>query len=122
MTAIWCCAAWARFRGIRNLGFAIGSVNRQHILYNFYEATELTLDDDRNQGRILAPYARVTFVKGRMNGTLISAALIGTGIAWPAPFIGQLPMPHDNVPISGRSDLAPTSMPTTAVAAGRRPA
>jgi choice-of-anchor A domain-containing protein len=76
---------------IQNLGFAIGSVNRQHILYNFYEATELTLDDDRIQGSILAPHARVTFVKGRMNGTLIAAALTGTGVAWPAPFIGQLP-------------------------------
>jgi choice-of-anchor A domain-containing protein len=73
------------------IGFAIGKTNRQRILYNFYQATELTLDDDRIQGSILAPYARVTFVGGRLNGTLIGAALAGSGIAWPAPFNGQLP-------------------------------
>jgi len=77
----------------QNLGFAIGSTNRQHILYNFYEATALTLNDDRIQGSILAPQARITFVAGRMNGTLIGAALSGGGVAWPAPYIGQLPTP-----------------------------
>ncbi len=75
----------------QDIGFAIGKINRQHILYNFYQATELTLNDDRIQGSILAPHARVTFVQGRLNGTLIGAALTGTGIAWPAPFTGQLP-------------------------------
>jgi choice-of-anchor A domain-containing protein len=81
---------------IQNIGFAIGTISRQHILYNFYQATELMLDDDRIQGSILAPHARVTFMKGRLNGTLIGASLTGTGVAWPAPFIGQLPMLPDN--------------------------
>ncbi|MEO7911740.1 MAG: choice-of-anchor A family protein [Roseiflexaceae bacterium] len=75
----------------QNIGFAIRNINRQDILYNFYQATELTLDDDRVQGSILAPVAQVTFVQGRLNGTLICASLTGTGVAWPAPFIGQLP-------------------------------
>jgi choice-of-anchor A domain-containing protein len=76
---------------IRDIGFAIGTTNRQHILYNFYQASELTLDDDRIQGSILAPHARIAFVRGRVNGTVIGATLTGTGIAWPAPFTGQLP-------------------------------
>jgi choice-of-anchor A domain-containing protein len=81
---------------ITNIGFAIGSVSRQHILYNFYAATDLTLDDDRIQGSILAPQARVTFAKARVNGTLIAAMLTGSGVAWPDPFIGQLPpLPGD---------------------------
>jgi choice-of-anchor A domain-containing protein len=81
---------------IQNIGFAIGTVSRQRILYNFYQATELILDDDRIQGSILAPQARITFVKGRVNGTLIGGALTGTGVAWPDPFIGHLPpLPGD---------------------------
>jgi choice-of-anchor A domain-containing protein len=78
---------------IHNLGFGLGSTRRQYVLYNFYEATELTLNDDRIQGSILAPWARISFVTGRVNGTLIGAALTGGGVAWPAPFIGQLPTP-----------------------------
>jgi choice-of-anchor A domain-containing protein len=76
---------------IQDIGFAIGNTNRQLILYNFYQATELTLNDDRIQGSILAPHARISFVQGRVNGTLIGATLAGTGVAWPAPFIGRLP-------------------------------
>jgi choice-of-anchor A domain-containing protein len=76
---------------IQNIGFALGATNRQRILYNFYQATELTLNDDRIQGTILAPQASVSFVGGRVNGTLIGATLAGSGVAWPAPFIGQLP-------------------------------
>jgi choice-of-anchor A domain-containing protein len=76
---------------IQNIGFALGTVNRQRILYNFFQASELTLDDDRIQGSILAPQARVTLVKGRVNGTVIGAALSGSGVAWPDPFVGQLP-------------------------------
>ena len=78
---------------LQNLGFAIGSTSRQQILYNFYEATELTLNDDRIQGSILAPQASVTLVAGRVNGTLIGGGLSGGGITWPAPFIGPLPTP-----------------------------
>jgi choice-of-anchor A domain-containing protein len=76
---------------LQNLGFAIGSTSRQQILYNFYEATELTLNDDRIQGSILAPQARITLVTGRVNGTLIGAALTGGGVTWPDPFVGPLP-------------------------------
>jgi choice-of-anchor A domain-containing protein len=78
---------------IQNLGFAIGNTSRQQILYNFYEATELTLNDDRIQGSILAPQAKVALVAGRVNGTLIGAALTGGGVTWPAPYLGPLPTP-----------------------------
>ena len=82
---------------IQNLGFAIGTVSWQQILYNFYAATELALDDDRIQGSILAPQARVTFVKSRLNGTLTGAVLAGSGVAWPDPFNGQLPPLPENI-------------------------
>lgn len=78
---------------LQNLGFAIGNTSRQQILYNFYEAAELTLNDDRIQGSILAPQAKITLVTGRVNGTLIGGALSGGGVTWPAPFIGPLPTP-----------------------------
>ena len=108
---------------LQDIGFAIGKINRQHILYNFYQAAELTLNDDRIQGSILAPHARVTFVQGRLNGTLIGTALTGSGITWPAPFIGQLPTLPDNISASGVAGPAAfvtQSLPPAASMAGRQ--
>lgn len=76
---------------LKDLGFLITGTDRQHLLFNFFETTTLTLADDRIQGSILAPYAAITFAAGRINGTLIGASLTGAGAAHHHPFIGELP-------------------------------
>lgn len=50
-----------------------------NILYNSYEADQLTIRNMALQGSILAPDADVTFNSGVINGTLIADSLTGSG-------------------------------------------
>lgn len=50
-----------------------------NILYNSYEADQLTIRNMALQGSILAPDADVIFNAGVINGTLIADSLTGSG-------------------------------------------
>lgn len=78
-----------------NFGFNYSGVGADHVLFNFYEATQLTMRSF--DGSILAPYAAVTFTNGQMNGTLMAAQLdgvanYGNGAFMDRPFAGDLPL------------------------------
>jgi choice-of-anchor A domain-containing protein len=73
------------------MGISLSGVDRQHVLYNFAAATQLTLNGVGVQGSILAPDAAITFTNGAIDGTLIGASLSGPGAARHAPFAGTLP-------------------------------
>jgi choice-of-anchor A domain-containing protein len=64
---------------MQNFGFSINGTDRTHILYNFYQATSLTLSGIGVEGSVLAPNAAVTFNSGQLNGTLVAASLTGGG-------------------------------------------
>jgi choice-of-anchor A domain-containing protein len=50
-----------------------------NILYNFYEATNMTIQNIGLKGSVLAPYANVNFNSGHIDGTLIANSLSGSG-------------------------------------------
>lgn len=56
-----------------------GITDRTRVLYNFYEATNLTIGGISVQGSILAPLADVNFSNGNVEGTLVSKTLSGSG-------------------------------------------
>jgi len=56
-----------------------GITDRGHVLYNFYEATNLSIGGISVQGSILAPLADVNFSNGNVEGTLVSKTLTGSG-------------------------------------------
>lgn len=56
-----------------------GITDRSHVLYNFYEATSLSIGGISVQGSILAPLADVNFSNGNVEGTLVSKSLVGGG-------------------------------------------
>jgi hypothetical protein len=65
---------------IQNTGFSlIGGIGADHVLYNFYGATSLTLSGVGVEGTILAPTAAVTFNNGAINGGMIAGSLVGSG-------------------------------------------
>jgi choice-of-anchor A domain-containing protein len=63
----------------------------QYILYNFFEATSLTIAGIEIHGSILAPWANTLFSNGHIEGNLIARSLFGTGEAHDELFNGRLP-------------------------------
>jgi len=79
---------------IPNGGFNYSGVTASQVLYNFYQATSLTIGGD--QGTILAPFAAINFPYGVATGTIIGNSLSGNGQTNLATFTGQLPPPASN--------------------------
>jgi len=65
--------------GFTNANFTLNGVDASHVLYNFPQATTLTLQNVAIQGSILAPSAAINFTAGVINGTLVGASLNGGG-------------------------------------------
>ncbi len=75
-------------------GISIANTDKQHVLYNFYEATKITIAGISVQGSILAPLATVDFTNGNVEGTLIANNVSGQGEYHNYKFQGNLPIPE----------------------------
>ncbi|MEH2254866.1 choice-of-anchor A family protein [Nostoc sp.] len=76
---------------LQNFGFNIISADKQKVIYNFYEATNLTASGIGIQGSILAPLANFNFNNGQINGNVVVASLTGNGESHNYLFNGDLP-------------------------------
>jgi choice-of-anchor A domain-containing protein len=63
---------------LQNVGFS-GNTDSSEILYNFYQATSLTLSGIGVDGSVVAPLATVDFSNGQINGSLIADNFMGDG-------------------------------------------
>jgi len=80
---------------LQNFGFNFngGIDQRQNVIYNFYEARDLSASGIGIQGSILAPFAAFDFNNAQINGNLITASLTGGGQSNNYLFNGDLPDP-----------------------------
>lgn len=69
-----------------------GGIDRQHVVFNFYEAITLTINGASVPGLVWAPQADVTFTNGQLNGSLVAQSLSGGGQFNDFPFKGSLPV------------------------------
>jgi choice-of-anchor A domain-containing protein len=81
-----------------SFGIALNGLSETHILYNFTQATSLTINNIQIEGTILAPYATVHFNGGQINGSIIANSLTsdfsyGSGESHLHLFDGNLPTP-----------------------------
>lgn len=76
---------------MRSFGFDIVGVKRERVLFNFFEAESLALSNIGFQGSILAPYAKVDFQNGNIDGALIVDSLVGNGEVHLHLFEGSVP-------------------------------
>jgi choice-of-anchor A domain-containing protein len=76
---------------LHNMGFALAGVDPSRVLYNFPDATALTIEGIGVEGSVLAPNADVSFNNAIITGTLVGASLSGSGQANRMPFTGCLP-------------------------------
>lgn len=62
-----------------NMGISLSGVTTQNVLFNFHEASSLSMAGISISGSVLAPNANVLFQNGHINGILITNNLTGPG-------------------------------------------
>lgn len=90
---------------ISNFGLNLNGVNKQNILFNFVDATQVTTTGFSFLGSVLATKANVLFNNGNVEGTLVASSLSGSGEFHNTPFSGNLP----SIP---KPQPQPTSQPS----------
>lgn len=75
------------------MGMALnGGVTRQNVVFNFYQAANLTINGVSVEGTVWAPSAAVNFTNGAMRGTLLAQSMNGGSVRFENyPFLGNLP-------------------------------
>ncbi|WP_339376021.1 choice-of-anchor A family protein [Calothrix sp. NIES-2098] len=99
---------------LQNFGFNIIGTNKQKVIYNFYEATNLTASGISIEGSILAPLANFNFNNGQVNGNVVVASLTGNGESHNYLFNGNLP----DVPKTSHSQPTEVPEPTPLIGLG----
>lgn len=79
--------------GMQSFVDALGS-SYDNVLFNFYEATALTLTKIGIEGSILAPYANIIANNGQMNGTIMANSWNGNMELHNVPFDSTTPGPN----------------------------
>lgn len=70
-------------------------IQRDHVLFNFVQATKLHIGNISVEGSVLAPLADVVFPAGQLNGQFVGGTLYGQGQFNLPPFQGCLPVDED---------------------------
>lgn len=74
-----------------NGGLTVNGTSICNVLYNFYEATDITIQGIDVRGSILAPFAALNFPAGVVNGQVIVKSMTGSGQFNNTIFTGHLP-------------------------------
>jgi choice-of-anchor A domain-containing protein len=64
---------------IQNLGLRLRGADASHILWNFPDATQLTVSGVGLKGSVLAPAAHLDFNNGSITGTVVTDSMAGNG-------------------------------------------
>jgi len=72
-------------------GLTVTGTAITNVLYNFYQATDITISGIDIKGSVLAPFAAINFVSGVINGQMICHSLTGSGQFNYALFGGHIP-------------------------------
>ena len=75
-----------------NLGISLNGTDKQHVVFNFWQATSLTVSGVNVTGSLWAPKAAVNFSNGQLMGNLVANSLSGGGRFEFYPFLGGLPL------------------------------
>ena len=70
------------------MGFKLIGVNKQKVLYNFYNATQLQIVHIGIQGTIMAPKATISSDSSSVDGFVVAESFTGQGEAHQIPFTG----------------------------------
>jgi choice-of-anchor A domain-containing protein/uncharacterized repeat protein (TIGR01451 family)/TQXA domain-containing protein len=97
-------------------GLTVNGTSITNVLYNFYEAANLTIQGIDVRGSVLAPFASLTYPSGVINGQVIVKSMTGSGQFNNSIFQGHIPYERKitNVAlVSGCSTTDPVSTNNT---------
>ncbi|MBU7586834.1 MAG: choice-of-anchor A family protein [Nostoc sp. TH1S01] len=100
---------------ISNFGLNLNGLNKQNILFNFVEATQVKTTGFSFYGSVLATKANVQFNNGNVEGTLVASSLSGSGEFHNTQFAGNLPnipKPQPQTPTEPNPPSSPNPEPT----------
>jgi choice-of-anchor A domain-containing protein len=84
---------------ISDLEVQINGVDRQRVLFNYWQNGSISISGISFQGSLLAPSAEVSFNNGQFEGQLIAGNLVGYGAFHHYPFGGEVRYcPDDSLP------------------------
>ncbi len=63
---------------LENFGITLDGVNSQEVLWNYSQATSLSINGFQVDGSLLAPNAAVNFSNGQIDGTLVADSVTGS--------------------------------------------
>jgi choice-of-anchor A domain-containing protein len=75
----------------QNFAMNFGSLNKQNVLFNFKDATAISLTNISWDTTFLAPKATVSTTNGQLNGTLVAKNLTGSMESHTSQFTGIVP-------------------------------
>jgi len=102
---------------IANFGLNLGGINKQNVLFNFVEATQLSTTGFSFAGSVLATQAHYNFNNGNVEGNLVAASVAGSGEFHNYKFEGNLPQFAPN-PTPLEPTPTPASVPEPAMGLG----
>ena len=76
-----------------NFGMSLSGVDRQHVLFNFYNGANtstFTTTGVGIQGTVLAPFTNINFAGGNIDGTIIGNTIQGSGESHEFLFLGNV--------------------------------
>jgi choice-of-anchor A domain-containing protein len=64
---------------LQNLGLSLRGAEAGHVLWNFYQADQLSVSGVGLEGSVLAPAAHLDFNNGQITGTVVTRSMAGNG-------------------------------------------
>lgn len=81
---------------MKNAGVSTEGVGRTHVIWNLFEATNVTITGITVQGSVLAPKAAVNFTNGNVDGSLVAKRIDGNGEFHHVLFDGDVCPPEED--------------------------
>ncbi len=99
-------------------GLVVKGTDKSNVIYNFYEASSLTIHGIDVRGTILAPFADLYYPAGVVNGQVIAKSMTGSGQFNNTLFLGNIPAETNIINIAEISAAAvydPDSTPNNGI-------
>jgi choice-of-anchor A domain-containing protein len=103
---------------IKNFGMNLNGINKENVLFNFVNATQVQTSGFSFAGSVLATNANFKFDNGNVEGRFIANSVTGSGEFHNVSFQGNVPVYTPSIPESHEPPVKPTEVPEPSLVLG----